>query len=134
MPRARAFLATLLALTWCSAVWHVDLEALGLLSHHHHHTHEAHHPHHLPGMIDDHHEPVVARDVSKDAHIRVVVTAALWVAFIGIAALLGQHLWRVSLEREPVPLGVHSDPPPLRNSWQFVWRCAPESAAPPALS
>lgn len=130
MPRLRALLAIVLAITWCSAVWHVDLEAVGLLLEHKHHAH-GDHPDHAPaGQAHDDHEQVFARDVAKE-QLRVGAPI-LWFVWLGLATMLTAAL-------QPRRTGLTSfwkrreTDPPFAHVWQFIRRCAPESAAPPAL-
>jgi hypothetical protein len=136
MPRFRAVLAILFAVTWCSAAWHAEFEALGMMLEHAHHATHAHHDDgdhetdHGPVGAHDDHADVVARDLAKD-QVRVGAVSVLWLALLGVAASL------VSLR--PSHAGLKSarqrreTDPPLSHVWQFVQRCAPESAAPPAL-
>jgi hypothetical protein len=133
MPRLRALLAILLALTWCSAAWHVDLEAVGLMLEHEHHAHHDHDMDHAPtGMPHDDHEQVFAREVAKD-QIRMGATGVLWFAIVGVYLSCGLNPGDRCGEPEPVPIRGRTAPPEQR-VWQFVQRCAPESAAPPALA
>jgi hypothetical protein len=131
MSRSRPLLAILLAVTWCSAAWHVDLEAVGMLFEHEHHSHSDDHAEHAPVAPHDDHEQVFARDVAKD-HIRVGAGAGLWFVLLAVAT------WRTAAWR-PRHSECRSAPdpnetdPPLAHVWHFVQRCAPESAAPPAL-
>src|SRR5688572_29316355 len=92
MPRVRALLAILLAVTWCSAAWHVNLEAVGLLFQHEHHSHahDGHQHHdtdHAPLDAHDDHHQVFARDVIKD-QLRVGPVGGLWIAVLSLAAWL----------------------------------------------
>lgn len=131
MLRLRAFLAVLLAVTWCSAAWHADLEAVGLVFEHEHHAHDDHDSDHAPVGAHDDHGQVFARDVAKD-QVRASATAVAWITLLAFAA------WLVTAARLPlVALRTlrqrRETDPPLAQAWQFVQRCAPESAAPPAL-
>lgn len=98
------------------------------------HDHRAEHAdagHHAPLSAHDDHEQVVARDLAKD-QVRVAPGAMLWFAVIGLVGLLLAAL------RPRVPtLGAwrrrRETDPPFARVWHFVQRCAPESAAPPAL-
>lgn len=131
MLRLRALIAVLLAVTWCSAAWHVDLEAAGLMLAHEHHAHGDHDSDHAQAGAHDDHEDVFARDVAK-GQVRVTPGAAGWILLLSMAAWLTAQ-WRPSIElQEPPGPGTNADPP-LARMWQFAWRCAPESAAPPAL-
>jgi len=132
MSRLRTLLALALAVTWCSAAWHVDLEAVGLMFVHEHHAHGTAHHHPGHGADDDHHDPVVARNTTKDSQVRVVVTGAWWVTLAGIMAWYLAPLLPRLVDLAAVPRRRPGDPP-LARVWQFVQRCAPESAAPPTL-
>lgn len=138
MSLRRAFLAVVLALTWCSAAWHVDLEAVGLMfEHEHRHQHDDAPPDRdtpRPCDTGDDHEPLWVRDVVKDGQIRVGASAVLWFALVGVLFASALQLFRRRVpEHEPIPIGAQTAPP-SRRIWQFVQRCAPESAAPPALA
>jgi len=131
MPRLRALIAVLLAVTWCSAAWHVGLEAAGLMFEHEHHVHGDHDSDHAPTGAPDGHEDVFARDGAK-GQVRAAAGAAGWILLSSVAAWLTAQ-WRPSIDlQEPPGPGMDADPP-LARVWQFVWRCAPKSAAPPAL-
>jgi len=132
MSRPRALLAVLLAVTWCSAAWHVGLEAVGMMFEHEHHAqHDAHDTDHAPVGAHDDHEQVFARDVAKD-QIRVGAVGGLWIAALSLPAWLVANL-RPSLAVLKSTRRWRETDPPLARVWQFVQRCAPESAAPPAL-
>jgi hypothetical protein len=129
MPRSRALLAILLAVTWCSAAWHVDLEGVGMMLEHKHQAHDDRPAEHAPLGAHDDHEEVFARDVAKD-QVRVNAATVAWFAFLGFAT------WLIATQR--IPLAElrslrerRETNPPLVQFWQFVQRCAPESAAPP---
>ena len=112
---------------------HVEFEALGwVLDHAHHHPHTGEHAHDAPGSIGDHHEQVFARDAAKDTQVRVAVSGVLWFSLLGILAVLGVVACRRAAADEAIPICRRGDPP-LAQAWQFMWRCASESAAPPAL-
>jgi hypothetical protein len=130
MSRPRALLAILLAATWCSAAWHVDLEAVGMLLEHEHHAHSKPDTGHAPpGGLHDEHEKVFARDVSKD---QIGAGAVRCVALPGLASWLVAAL-RPDRVARSVPRRRWQTDPPFAHVWQFVRRCAPLSAAPPAL-
>jgi len=131
MSRLRALLAVLLAVTWCAAAWHVDLEAVGMMLEHEHHAHDDHASEHVPTAAHDDHEQVFARDVAKD-QIRVGGKNLVWVSVLAWATFV-LLAWRprISADR-PTPDPNETDPP-LAHVWHFVQRCAPESAAPPVL-
>lgn len=131
MPRLRALLAILLAVTWCSAAWHVDLETVGMMFDHEHRAHHDHDSDHAPVGAHDDHEQVFARDVAKD-QVRANAATGAWIALLAFAT------WLIVAARPPlVALRTlrqrRETDPPLTQAWQFVQRCAPESAAPPAL-
>lgn len=131
MLRLRALLALLLVTTWCSAAWHVDLEAVGLMFEHQHHVHD-HDADHAPvGASHDDHEQVYARDVAKD-QVRLGAADVIWFVFLGLAAWLATALRPTLADVKHLRARRETDPP-LAQVWQFVMRCAPESAAPPAL-
>lgn len=134
MSRLRAILATLLTLTWCSVAWHAELEAAGLMLEHAHHgsgaTGAAEHEH--SSLPPDAHDPLLVRDLGKDGEIRVSA-APLLLALLGLFAVLGAARSPADLRREPIPIRGETAPP-FQKIWQFVQRCAPEPAAPPALS
>jgi len=132
MPRNRALLAILLAVAWCSAALHVELEAAGLMLDHEHGAHDTHNDHHESGAAEADHEPLFARDAFKAGEIRMGATGVLWFALLSLFAFRGfgfQPRWR---ESEADPCWREREPP-LARVWQFVWRCAPVSTAPPAL-
>jgi hypothetical protein len=129
MPRLRALLAILLVATWCAAAWHADLEAIGMMFEHKHHAHDDYDTDHVPAHDD--HEEVFAQNVAKD-QIRVGAVGGLWIAVLGLAAWLVASL-RPTLAALKAPRRRRETDPPLAHVWQFVQRCAPESAAPPAL-
>jgi hypothetical protein len=131
MLRLRALLAILLASTWCSAAWHVDLEAVGLMPHHEHRAHAGHDSHHTAAGAHDDYEQFVARDVASD-QVRVGAATVTWVALLAFAT------WLVAGARPSLVIlrtlrRRRETDPPLVQAWQFVQRCAPEAAAPPAL-
>lgn len=133
MPRFRVLLALLLAATWCSAAWHVELEAIGLVLIHEHRAHGGHEHHDHPAAVEDHHEPVFARNLTKDAQFRIGATGVLTFAFV--AGISGLNTVSYPLfAPTALPFGASPSDPPWAQVWQFVWRCAPDSAAPPALS
>jgi hypothetical protein len=131
MPRIRALLAILLAVTWCSAAWHAEMEAVGMMLAHEHHGHDDHDADRAPIGAHDDHEEIFARDVAKD-QIRVGSAPGLWIAVIGLAVWLAANS-QPSLAALKEGRRRRETDPPLARVWQFVQRCAPESAAPPAL-
>lgn len=134
MLRLRAILALLLTVSWCSAAWHVNLEAVGLIlehQHHHHDDHKADHgADHDPCVAHDDHEQVFASDLVKN-QTRAGASAFAYFLPPAFADWLGAarpHVTAIRLLRPP----TEADPPSA-HVWQFVQRCAPESAAPPSL-
>jgi hypothetical protein len=134
MPRPPALIAILLAVTWCSAAWHVQLEAAGVLFEHEHRAHHHHADadnHHAPTGADDGHDPVFARQVVKD-QMHTGPAPGLWIGLLGLAVWLMAACPRraavLRVTQRPTEMG-----PPLARVWQFLQRCAPRSAAPPAL-
>ncbi len=98
---------------------------------HQHHAHDDHDSDHAPVGADDDHEQVFARDVAKD-QLRAGTASVTWLAPLAFAA------WLVAAVRTPLVARTtlrrcRETDPPLAQVWQFVQRCAPESAAPPAL-
>ena len=133
MSRLRAVLAILLAVTWCSAVMHAELEAVGLMLDHEHRAQQTEggdHP--TRGGLDGEHEEVFARDLVKDGKIRPSPSSGLWLSLVSLLAIWGLSLRHCAVADEAIPICGEGDPP-LARIWQFVQRCAPESAAPPAL-
>ena len=98
---------------------------------HEHHAHDDHGSEHAPVGTHADHEEVFARDVAKD-QVRAGAATVAWIALLAFAT------WLVAGARPPlVALRTlrqrRETDPPLASGWQFVQRCAPESAAPPAL-
>lgn len=124
-------LAVLLAVTWCSAAWHVDLEAVGVMLEHEHHAHDDHDSDHAPVGAHDDHEQVFARDAAKD-QVRAGAAAVAWIALLAFATWLVTAA-RPSLVALRTLRQRRETDPPWAQAWHFVQRCAPESAAPPAL-
>lgn len=98
---------------------------------HQHHAHDDHDSDHAPVGAHDDHEQVFARDVAKD-QVRAGTASVAWLAPLAFAA------WLVAAVRTPLVARrtlrrCRETDPPLAQVWQFVQRCAPESAAPPAL-
>lgn len=135
LPR-RVILVLALTLAWCWGAWHEDLEGAGwMFDHKHHHSdhHETDQPasHNHTPLTGDDHKPVWARDVSHDARVlpflqvllAVVALAGLW------ALAFNQRLIEAELRGRPKRRARNFDP-----VWHFVRRCAPDVAAPPALS
>lgn len=132
MSRPRVLLALLLSIIWCLAAWHVDLEAVGMMFEHEHHAeHEGDSHHHAPaGGLHDDHDGFLARDVAKD-QLRIGAGAALVVLLLGLMGALTAALRPGRLAPREPRRRRETDPPFLQ-VWQFVRRCAPLSAAPPA--
>jgi hypothetical protein len=131
MPRLRALFAILLVGTWCSAVWHCDLEAIGLMLDHEHHAPGEHHDHHDPVDPREDHTEIFAREVAKDQN-RVGTVGGIWIAVLSFAVWLMAYRRPSLAALKPMRRRRETDPP-FAQVWQFMWRCAPESAAPPAL-
>lgn len=98
---------------------------------HDHHTHADHDGEEAPvGAVDDH-EQVFARDVAKD-QLRASGATGSWIALLAFAT------WLIAATRPVAGLRTlrqrRETDPPLALAWQFVQRCAPDSAAPPALA
>lgn len=134
MSRSRALLAVLLAVAWCSAAWHANLEAVGLLLDHEHTAAAAHGhgDHHAPTSIDDEHDSLVARINAKDIQVRDG-SGTRWIALLAGTAWLGLGRLHRLAEIAAAPRRGRHDPP-LARVWHFVWRCALKPAAPPALA
>lgn len=98
---------------------------------HEHRAHDDHDTERAPVGAHDDHEEVFARDVAKE-QIRVGAVGGLWIAVLSLAAWLVASL-RPSLAALKSARSWRETDPPLARVWQFVQRCAPESAAPPAL-
>jgi hypothetical protein len=56
----------------------------------------------------------------------------LWIALLGLASWL-IAAWRPSQVGLSARRQRRETDPPFAHIWQFVWRCAPLSAAPPAV-
>lgn len=98
---------------------------------HKHHAHDEHDRDYVPaGGLHDEHEDVFARDAAKD-QVRIGASAALWIATLGLAGWLVAAL-RPHCVVLSAPRRRRETDPPFAQVWQFVWRCAPLSAAPPA--
>lgn len=98
---------------------------------HKHPPHADHDSDHAPVGAPGNHEQVFARDVAKD-QVRAGATTVAWIALLAFAT------WLVAAALPPlVALRTlrqrRETDPPLAQAWQFVQRCAPEPAAPPAL-
>lgn len=99
---------------------------------HEHHAHEGHEADHAPaGVPHDEHEEIFARDVAKD-QVRIGASAVLWVTLLGLANWLVAAL-RPNRLTLAAPRRRRETDPPFAQVWQFVRRCAPQSAAPPGL-
>jgi hypothetical protein len=138
MSFRRALIALLLAVTWCSAALHSDLEAVGwMLDHAHHHVETDHaHADHAHGTSSepagaDSHDPVWASHILKDSLASMANPVLLATLCVLTAWTIALNLFALKRAPEPVP---RRRPPEQSTVWQFVWRCAPDSAAPPALS
>ena len=98
---------------------------------HEHHAHDDHDADHAPVAASGDHEEIFVRELSKD-QIRVGAVGGLWIAVLGLAAWLVVSV-RPGLAALKSTRQRRETGPPLAHVWQFVQRCAPESAAPPAL-
>jgi hypothetical protein len=136
MPPRRVILALTLALAWCWGAWHEDLESAGWMLDHEHH-HQGHHEadqsgshEHTPISGDDH-EPVWARSLTND--IQVIPFLHLLFATLAVVGIwsLAFNLREVDAPLRGRPKRRARDFDPI---WNFVRRCAPDVAAPPALS
>jgi hypothetical protein len=122
------------ALAWCWGVWHEELEGAGLMfdhDHHHsagHHGEDPAHEHPMPADSDDH-RPVVARDQFQDG--RPAILAQLLFALVVVFGCL-RFILPTGFD------GIRAVPrwrtPDLLSVWLFLRRCAPDAAAPPALT
>lgn len=97
---------------------------------HEHHAHD-HDSDHAPVGAQDDHEQVFARDVAKD-QVRASAATIAWIALLAFATWLVAASRRALVAMRTLRQRRETDPPSAR-AWQFVQRCAPESAAPPAL-
>lgn len=134
MPRSRVILALVLVATWIATVLHVGLEANGwILEHEHRAAHtqsDGGVPHHDEAAGATEHEPVFALSNPHEGRL----TAWLWllcVPVIGLLTWLGLSLRPRVVEIRPPPRWREAL---AISSWQFVWRCASFTTAPPALS
>ena len=135
LPR-RVILALTLALAWCWGAWHEDLEGAGWMFEHEHH-HRDHHAADQSGSdqhepaVDDDHQPVWARNFTPD----VQVMPSLFLMFALLALVSGSWFAFNRREVDHLLWGRRKrrarDFDPI---WHFVRRCAPDVAAPPALS
>jgi len=98
---------------------------------HEHHSHSHDHAEHAPAAPHDGHEQVFTRDVAKE-HIRVGAGAGLWFTLLAVATWL-TAAWRPRHSESRSTPDPNETDPPLAHVWHLVQRCAPESAAPPAL-
>lgn len=131
MSRLRAFLAVVLVATWCSAAWHAELEVLGMLLEHEHHGHVHDAGDQPAGPVEEHTE-LVAQHLAKD-QVRVGSQLTVWFGFLGLVAWLAAAVPFKLVARTRVCVRRETGPP-LATAWHFLQRCAPDSAAPPALS
>jgi hypothetical protein len=133
MSYRRVIMLSLLTMIWFSGVLHCDLEAIGLmLEHEHGHVHvggtEADHP----PLSDGEHESVCNWDLAQDGRIAL---SALWaLIFIPLIGLLTWTDFRLRLRVAECRFILERCKNLFPKSWQFVWRCALESTAPPVLS
>ncbi len=137
MSLPRAMLSLTLALCWCAAALHGDLEAAGLMfDHDHHHASAPHdhadHTHDAPESTlgTGEHDPLWARHGLRDAVISF--GAPMLLGVICFVALLGTQADASRLHT--LHTAVRQRPPDEAVTWQFVQRCAPRAAAPPVVS
>lgn len=138
MSLGRTITALMLAVAWCSAAFHCDLESAGLMYDHvHYHGDADHahggHQHEEPSETTgiESHDPLWARHVLKDS-LAAMATLIVLAALVVLAVwAMGLYVFALARAHESVP---RRRPPDQSTVWQFVWRCAPDSAAPPALS
>lgn len=138
MSLRRAIFALTLALCWCAAAWHGDLEAAGLMfEHEHHHAATPHdhadHTHAAPdsALGTDEHDPMWARHGLRDAVIACAGPLLLGAVCL-VALMLAAHAFSSRLRT--LVAAVRQRPPDDAVIWQFVQRCAPRAAAPPHVS
>ncbi len=129
----RALIACLLAMTWLSAVIHAEMESLGwMLDHSHGHV-EHHADDTMPNGVEGH-ESVLAQNAPSGGRLFQLPGFS---DVAGPAFLGGLIAWITLLA---LPFSGRLRPPKTRGDpifaspWQFILRCAPESAAPPARS
>lgn len=124
-----------LTLAWGWGAWHEDLEAAGWMLEHQH-LHHSHHEtaergahEHPPGAEE--HSPFWARDVVNDSRLLpLVLLLFVALALPGLRSLvLNAATAEARIRTDRKRRSRASDPP-----WHFVRRCAPDVAAPPALS
>ena len=132
MSRPRALLALVLALTWCSAIAHAHLEALGcMLEHEHYAPGAAAGCDQAPGDCPAGHEEVFAPSVAKDGSPRALVVATE--GMLDVAGLTGGIAPTLRALQVEKPLAAGPCDPPGASTWRFEQRCALETAAPPTL-
>lgn len=131
MLRARAVLALLLTVSWCSASWHVGLDALGLLLDHEHWVEHTTKCGNVPELGGDGHDEVVVRGLVKDP-IRFATLGAFAIFLLAFAGWMVAAGWSTVRTRERGRRPWEATPPSAR-IWQFLQRCAPPALAPPGL-
>jgi hypothetical protein len=135
MLRIRALIAVLCTFTWCSAILHANLEAVGWMVEHAHWHGHSHHPAEptessSPTGGGEEHETLVARGPNDHQTIHVPATGY----GPGPEPVEGfaPTRWRHPAPATEPPLGRPPDPG-LRTEWCFLWRCAPDAVAPPVV-
>ena len=133
MSFRRISIASMFAVIWFSAVLHCDLEAMGwMFEHEHSHVHaDDTESNHSP-LSDGQHEPICHWDLALDG--RVVLPALLMLIVIPLIGLLTWINLRLRLRIAECRFILQRCEDVFSNSWQFIWRCASESTAPPVLS
>jgi hypothetical protein len=134
MPLRRVLIACLLAVSWFSAALHSELEAVGwMFDHDHGHTHADAGTADQAPTGEDEHDSVFARVMAQVARVLAAPAAVILAAVcvLGVFAWLGFPLRLRTADSWMIPRRCEDVFP---TSWQFVWRCAPESAAPQVLS
>lgn len=144
MQLMKVLAALLLAVTWVSAVLHVELEGAGLLPEHthvadffHHHAETTHSGHEPP----DHehgftfHDEIVARNGMSwlAAVLAFTALAPAAFSFLALFGLMGGALRFLA----PVVVRTWDDFRPWSHAvsaWRFLRRCAADSLAPPVAA
>lgn len=126
-------LALSFAVILLSTVLHSDLEAAGwMIDHDHGHSHHDTTQNDDYPFVDGEHELVVARQMDEAGRITIPILPVL-----AVIPLFGLFVWcsiRFKKQVDDYKPRPHKTENAHLNIWQFVWRCAPDSTAPPALS
>lgn len=134
MLRGRVILALVLVGTWIATMLHVGLEANGLIPDHEHrvsheHTSTGEHTSHEESDTVGDHDPIIARSVLKDGRLSfwlLVASAPLVCILVWLGLNLPIRV--VKVRKPPRPRGILN-----LSSWQFMWRCASFTTAPPLV-